>query len=111
MRKAWVLDTETKGTGAQMVPLEKTRKQPEREAKRKRRPRKASPPGRPAAPERKPRVVRTTRPPLPSGHVRKLSTGEIGRVRSVDARAGTASVHWLRRGDTSTVRLTEITRR
>jgi hypothetical protein len=25
-RKAWVLDTETKGTGAQMVPLEKARK-------------------------------------------------------------------------------------
>jgi hypothetical protein len=27
-RKAWVLDTETKGTGAQMVPLEKARKRP-----------------------------------------------------------------------------------
>ena len=26
MAKVWVLDTETKGTGAQMVPLEKTRK-------------------------------------------------------------------------------------
>jgi hypothetical protein len=25
-RRAWVLDTETKGTGAQMVPLEKTQK-------------------------------------------------------------------------------------
>jgi hypothetical protein len=29
MRKTWVLDTETKGTGAEMVPLEKTL-QPER---------------------------------------------------------------------------------
>jgi hypothetical protein len=29
MRKTWVLDTETKGTGAEMVPLEKTLK-PER---------------------------------------------------------------------------------
>jgi hypothetical protein len=27
MAKVWVLDTETKGTGAQMVPLEKTRKE------------------------------------------------------------------------------------
>jgi hypothetical protein len=28
MSKTWVLHTETKGTGAQMVPLEKTRKDP-----------------------------------------------------------------------------------
>jgi hypothetical protein len=28
MAKVWVLDTETKGTGAQMVPLEKTLRQP-----------------------------------------------------------------------------------
>ena len=27
-RKVWVLDTETKGTGAHVVPLEKARKQP-----------------------------------------------------------------------------------
>src|SRR5690349_8954922 len=31
MAKTWVLDTETKGTGAQMVPIEKTRAQPRRE--------------------------------------------------------------------------------
>ena len=29
MRKPWVLDTETKGTGAQMVPLEKVLRPPE----------------------------------------------------------------------------------
>jgi|SRR5262245_60963084 len=29
MGKVWVLDTETKGTGARMVPLERTQKQPE----------------------------------------------------------------------------------
>jgi hypothetical protein len=29
MAKVWVLDTETKGTGAQMVPLEKVRREPE----------------------------------------------------------------------------------
>jgi hypothetical protein len=28
MAKVWVLDTETKGTGAEMVPLEKVQKQP-----------------------------------------------------------------------------------
>jgi len=34
--KVWVLDTETKGTGAQMVPLEKTLKQPASEPVRRR---------------------------------------------------------------------------
>jgi hypothetical protein len=29
MGKVWVLDTETKGTGARMVPLERTQKRPE----------------------------------------------------------------------------------
>ncbi|TML35971.1 MAG: hypothetical protein E6G00_10990 [Actinobacteria bacterium] len=49
--------------------------------------------------------------PLPPGHVRKKSTGEIGRVVSVDARAGTAVVSWLREGRTTTVPLTAISRR
>ncbi len=31
MAKTWVLDTETKGTGAEMVPIEKKRAQPRRE--------------------------------------------------------------------------------
>ena len=31
MAKTWVLDTETKGTGAQMVPLEKVLRKPARE--------------------------------------------------------------------------------
>ena len=47
MAKVWVLDTETKGTGAQMVPLEKTLKQPASEPVRRR--------ARPV-PERKPRT-------------------------------------------------------
>jgi hypothetical protein len=34
--KVWVLDTETKGTGAQMVPLEKTLRQPAGEPVRRR---------------------------------------------------------------------------
>jgi hypothetical protein len=45
--KVWVLDTETKGTGAQMVPLEKTLKQPAAEPARRR--------ARPV-PKRKPRT-------------------------------------------------------
>ncbi len=31
MAKTWVLDTDTKGTGAEMVPIEKTRARPRRE--------------------------------------------------------------------------------
>ena len=120
MGKTWVLDTETKGTGANMVPLEKTQEkaasQPERgsrPAKRaqSRRPSeagKASKPHRAAAP-RKP--VQKTSTPLPPGHVRKKTTGEIGKVRAVDPKAGTAEVYWLRRGDASTVPLSAISRR
>jgi len=55
--KVWVLDTETKGTGAQMVPLEKTLRQPASEPARrrarpipKRKPRERAP--EPAAPRR-----------------------------------------------------------
>ncbi len=36
MAKVWVLDTETKGTGAQMVPLEKVLKQPSAAPERRR---------------------------------------------------------------------------
>ena len=49
--------------------------------------------------------------PLPPGHVRKKATGEIGRVQSVDSKAGTATVLWLRRGQASTVPLAAISRR
>jgi hypothetical protein len=116
MGRTWVLDTETKGTGANMVPLENSRQAkpaPARQAsgaaaktsgtapktsgtKRARRPREP---------------VETTATPLPPGHVRKKSTGEIGKVRSVDPKAGTASVHWLKRGAASTVPLSAISRR
>jgi hypothetical protein len=109
MGKAWILDTETKGTGANMVPLEKTVAKPEPAAP-KRRPRNANsdPPRRPRR-ERPARVERTATA-LPAGHVRKKRTGEIGKVLSVDARAGTATVRWLKRGATSTVRLSELSR-
>jgi hypothetical protein len=48
---------------------------------------------------------------LPPGHVRKKATGEIGKVRSVDPKAGQAVVHWLKSGQTSTVPLSAISRR
>jgi hypothetical protein len=113
MAKVWVLDTETKGTGAQVVPLEKVQSKPEPQERPKRRARKAAP-ARTAAPvappKPKPEVQRSASP-LPPGHVRKKSTGELGRVKAVDAKAGTATVHWLRQGRTSTVPLTAISRR
>jgi hypothetical protein len=65
--KVWVLDTETKGTGAQMVPLEKTLRQPASEPARRR--------ARPI-PKRKPRE----RPPEPVAP---------RRFRVIDARSRT----------------------
>jgi hypothetical protein len=111
MGKTWVLDTETKGTGANMVPLEKVLETPaaeEEPAPRRRRPAR---PSKPAPRPRRERPVTKTSTELPPGHVRKRSTGEIGKVEEVDPRAGTARVRWLKRGASSTVRLSEISRR
>jgi hypothetical protein len=103
MARTYKLDHFTKGTGASVAPLDDApAPAPERELNRVRVPherRPKAPPG-----ER----VST---PLPSGHVRKKATGEIGKVKSIDARAGTAVVHWLKHGQTSTVPLTAVTRR
>jgi hypothetical protein len=108
MGKTWVLDTETKGTGANMVPLEKVHAKPE---PRRRKPARRPPQERPRTNAAKPaREPQTTSTPLPAGHVRKKGTGEIGRVQSIDAKAGTANVRWLKRGGTSTVPLTAISR-
>jgi hypothetical protein len=118
MGKIWVLDTDTKGTGAQMVPLDKALEERTEPASGSReRPRRPIKPRgstaeagqRPRSPSRKP--TEKTATALPPGHVRKKATGEIGRVQSLDARAGTATVLWLRQGRTSTVPLTAISRR
>jgi hypothetical protein len=107
MSKVWVLDTETKGTGAHVVPLEQAQSEPA--PRRKRAARRAASEPRPA---RKPRPPTDTKSgPLPAGHVRKKTTGELGRIRSVDPKAGTATVLWLRHGTTSTVPLTAVSRR
>lgn len=52
MGKVWVLDTETKGTGAEMVPLEKVEKKPAQKPRRRR----------PAAPKQ---TRETAAPPKP----------------------------------------------
>jgi hypothetical protein len=114
MGKIWVLDTDTKGTGAQMVPLEDVLAKPETEPEgrpRKRRPapRDEPPAGRPRRQRREP--VETSTTPLPPGHVRKKATGELGKVRAVDPAAGTVTVHWLKQGRTSTVPLADVSRR
>jgi hypothetical protein len=48
---------------------------------------------------------------LPEGHVRKKSTGEIGKIKAVDPRAGTVTVRWLKSGSVSTVPLSSVSRR
>ena len=117
MAKVWVLDTETKGTGANVVPLEKVVRPPEqREApptppKRRERPAPAAEAA-PARPRRRKRAEpERSATALPPGHVRKKATGELGKVLAVDSRAGTASVRWLRSGTTSTVPLSSVARR
>jgi hypothetical protein len=114
MGKVWVLDTETKGTGAHVVPLEKVLRQPEAPVEGRAKPPKRAPTAdsrrrttrrkRAAEPER-------TATALPPGHVRKKATGEIGKVQAVDPRAGTATIRWLKSGASSTVPLSAISRR
>jgi hypothetical protein len=107
MAKRWVLDTETKGTGANMVPLEKTLAKPDPSD-----PAPAPPPTptRRLTPLPSGEAVRTSGP-LPPGHVRKKSTGELGKVQAVDPKGGTVTVRWLRGGATSTVPLSSVSRR
>jgi hypothetical protein len=107
MAKRWVLDTETKGTGANMVPLEKKLAKPE---PAKPSPAPPPPPTRRLTPLPASEKVRTSTP-LPPGHVRKKATGELGKVQAVDAKAGTVTVRWLKGGATSTVPLASVSRR
>jgi hypothetical protein len=111
MGKTWVLDTDTKGTGAQMVPLEKVQAKSEPAPRPGKPHRRHSERATPARPRKRAERRETTTTALPPGHVRKKGTGEIGRVQSVDSRAGTARVRWLKGGATSTVPLTAISRR
>ena len=107
MARTYKLDHFTKGTGASVAPIERESApaEPERGLNSVRVPAERRPRRSPEA-----RGART-QSPLPPGHVRKRSTGEIGKVKAVDPRAGTAVVQWLREGRTSTVRLDAISRR
>jgi hypothetical protein len=108
MAKRWVLDSGTKGTGARMVPLEDVLEQPKPQAPK---PRAApQPPARRVEPRPSKKPVEKRSTPLPAGHVRKKSTGEIGKVKAVDARSGTITVTWLHGGRTSTVPISSVTR-
>jgi hypothetical protein len=105
--RTYKLDHFTKGTGASVAPVDDAPEQGQAE-------RKVNSVRLPAEPRARPRPAgggERTSSALPPGHVRKKSTGEIGKVRAVDPRAGTADVQWLREGRTSTVPLTAITRR
>jgi hypothetical protein len=90
-----------------VVPLEKAQRQPEAPVKRPNRP---APTGRRKPQPRRSDPERTTTA-LPPGHVRKKATGELGKVLAVDPKAGTATVHWLKSGASSTVPLSAISRR
>jgi hypothetical protein len=114
MAKVYVLDTETKGTGANVVPLEKVVKSPAEHEPAKRPAKKRAKPARAGEPRRrsaKPVEPERTATALPPGHVRKKSTGELGKVLAVDPRAGTVTVRWLRSGTSSTVPLSAVARR
>lgn len=112
MAKTWVLDTDTKGTGAQVRPLEDVLEKPEpREPKPVRKAAKPAAPTPPPQRRKPPAEKRISSTPLAPGQVRKKSTGEIGKILSVDPRAGTAVVRWLRDGRASTVPLTAVSRR
>jgi hypothetical protein len=110
MAKTWVLDTDTKGTGANVVPFEKVLERAEPEPPR-RRPTPAPDPQRSERRRPAPRPLERSATPLPQGHVRKRVTGEIGKVQAVDAKAGTVTVRWLKGGSTSTVPLASVSRR
>jgi hypothetical protein len=114
MAKTWVLDTETKGTGAHVVPLDKVLRRPEQAPEPAPRRKRPAPSGDPAS-RRRPRPAKAepvrSATALPPGHVRKNATGELGKVLAVDARAGTATVRWLKSGAASTVPLSAVSRR
>jgi hypothetical protein len=87
MAKVWVLDTETKGTGAEMVPLDRVLKRPARRAEplhvpRKPRPRPAPEPE-PQGPRRFRVVDVMTQEVLADGADTRATLALLGDVRSI----------------------------
>lgn len=106
MARTYRLDHFTKGTGASVTPLDEEAR-PEGEAPLKTFRLGGGPPAKP----KKRTAPKVTKTALPPGHVRKKSTGEIGKVQAIDPKAGTVTVRWLRGGRTSTVAIDSVTRR
>jgi len=98
MRKVWVLDTETKGTGAEMVPLEKVQKQPAPRSRRRRAPvpKRTRETPEPARPERFRIVdVMTGRPLLEDVDARAT----VERLREVRSLVDVTIHAWDERAD------------
>ena len=86
-RRIWVLDTETKGTGAEMVPLEKVLRKPSAEPRRRiPGPRRRAPAPPPEPAPRRPRRFRAidvvTREVLADDADAQTMLEALGRVRS-----------------------------
>ena len=86
MGKVWVLDTETKGTGAEMVPLEKVQRKPARSREPffvppRRKPREPKP-AEPRAPRRFKVLDVATRALLADGALARETLSVLGDVRS-----------------------------
>ena len=87
MGKIWVLDTDTKGTGAEMVPLEKVQKRPVPGGEPffvppRRKPREPKP-AEPRAPRRFKVVDVATRAVLADGALARETLNVLGAVRSI----------------------------
>lgn len=86
MAKKWILDTETKGTGAQMLPLEKVLREPAGKPARRpvpsRRP-KPVPAAEPAPPRRFKVVDVMTREVLAEGAGTRATVDLLAEVRSI----------------------------
>ena len=86
MAKKWILDTETKGTGAQMLPLEKVLREPAGKPARRPvppRPPKPGPAPEPAAPRRFKVVDVMTRGVLAEGSGTRATVETLEDVRSI----------------------------
>jgi hypothetical protein len=103
-KRTYKLDHATKGTGASVVPIDDEAR-PAKDDRLRTIPMPPRERSRPS--ERGPKVST----PLPPGHVRKKATGELGRVKAVDPKAGTITVQWLHGGATSTLPMAAVTRR
>jgi hypothetical protein len=86
MGKTWVLDTETKGTGAQMVPLEKVLREPAGKPARRPVPHAPPKPARAPEPAKPPRfkvVDVMTRDVLAEGAGTRATVAALDGVRSI----------------------------